>query len=204
MIARTANATERTDLWPMLINAYSDFDNYQAWTAREIPVVICDPAWTRAMSADPIWTPTPARDHVEAASPTSRGSLPDAPARHFGDFRALLAWSVGDLDTFWRTVWEYFDVLADGGAQIALASREMPGATWFPGASLNYVEQVFRDRPPGGLAIIELDETGRHIELTWAELQARTAWLRGLDATRPSASHRATGSWPTCPTPPRQ
>jgi deazaflavin-dependent oxidoreductase (nitroreductase family) len=44
MIARTANASERTELWPKLIAAYSDFDNYQSWTEREIPVVICEPA----------------------------------------------------------------------------------------------------------------------------------------------------------------
>ena len=28
-----------------------------------------------------------------------------------------------------------------------LADREMPGASWFPGASLSYAEHVFRDRP---------------------------------------------------------
>jgi deazaflavin-dependent oxidoreductase (nitroreductase family) len=44
MVARTANPTERTELWPKLIAAYSDFDNYQSWTEREIPVIICEPA----------------------------------------------------------------------------------------------------------------------------------------------------------------
>jgi deazaflavin-dependent oxidoreductase (nitroreductase family) len=43
MTARTASPSERTELWPKLVAAYSDFDNYQAWTEREIPVVICEP-----------------------------------------------------------------------------------------------------------------------------------------------------------------
>jgi deazaflavin-dependent oxidoreductase (nitroreductase family) len=39
--ARTATKAERTRLWPQLIDLYADFDSYQSWTDREIPVVIC-------------------------------------------------------------------------------------------------------------------------------------------------------------------
>ncbi|MCW2785770.1 MAG: nitroreductase [Marmoricola sp.] len=41
--ARTANPDERTAVWPRLVELYADFDNYQAWTDREIPVVILEP-----------------------------------------------------------------------------------------------------------------------------------------------------------------
>lgn len=41
--ARTASADERTALWPRLNEVYADFQRYQKWTEREIPVVICDP-----------------------------------------------------------------------------------------------------------------------------------------------------------------
>ena len=41
--ARTADAGERARLWPVVVDAYADFDNYQAWTEREIPVVILEP-----------------------------------------------------------------------------------------------------------------------------------------------------------------
>jgi deazaflavin-dependent oxidoreductase (nitroreductase family) len=44
MIARTAAPDERARLWPRLVATYADFANYQAWTEREIPVVICEPA----------------------------------------------------------------------------------------------------------------------------------------------------------------
>ncbi|MEV5831253.1 nitroreductase family deazaflavin-dependent oxidoreductase [Spirillospora sp. NPDC052242] len=44
MRARTADADERAALWPRLVEVYADYDNYQSWTDREIPVVICEPA----------------------------------------------------------------------------------------------------------------------------------------------------------------
>ncbi|GIH05444.1 nitroreductase [Rhizocola hellebori] len=42
--ARIADPQERARLWPLLVDAYADFDNYQSWTEREIPVVILQPA----------------------------------------------------------------------------------------------------------------------------------------------------------------
>ena len=42
--ARVAEPDERADLWPRLVDLYADFDDYQSWTEREIPVVILDPA----------------------------------------------------------------------------------------------------------------------------------------------------------------
>lgn len=41
--AITADAEQRTRLWPLLVDAYADFDTYQAWAEREIPVVILRP-----------------------------------------------------------------------------------------------------------------------------------------------------------------
>jgi deazaflavin-dependent oxidoreductase (nitroreductase family) len=41
--ARRANSAERTRLWPLLVELYADFDSYQSWTDRQIPVVICEP-----------------------------------------------------------------------------------------------------------------------------------------------------------------
>jgi F420H(2)-dependent quinone reductase len=41
--ARTASPEERARLWPRLVEMYADYDSYQSWTDREIPVVICEP-----------------------------------------------------------------------------------------------------------------------------------------------------------------
>lgn len=41
--ARVAGPDERAALWPRLVQVYADFENYQSWTEREIPVVILEP-----------------------------------------------------------------------------------------------------------------------------------------------------------------
>ena len=43
MRAHTAGPDERARLWPRLTALYADFENYQSWTEREIPVVVCTP-----------------------------------------------------------------------------------------------------------------------------------------------------------------
>ena len=43
MRARTASPPERAELWPRLVDLYRDYDSYQSWTDREIPVVVLEP-----------------------------------------------------------------------------------------------------------------------------------------------------------------
>ncbi|MFL6090183.1 MAG: nitroreductase family deazaflavin-dependent oxidoreductase [Aeromicrobium sp.] len=42
MIARTASPEEREVLWPQLVQLYPGWADYQTWTDRVIPVVICE------------------------------------------------------------------------------------------------------------------------------------------------------------------
>jgi F420H(2)-dependent quinone reductase len=44
MRARTAGSDERAELWPRLVELYRDYDSYQSWTDREIPVVVLEPS----------------------------------------------------------------------------------------------------------------------------------------------------------------
>lgn len=127
----------------------------------------------------PLWTPDP--DRVARAQLTEFAARAARRAgRPLDDYAALHAWSVEDVDGFWRCVWEHFDVIAAAGSDVALADDRMPGATWFPGARLNYVDQVFRDRPDDGIAVIDADEAGRDQRLTWSELRAAVASVAGL------------------------
>ena len=43
LTARDASEQERAEYWPKLTAFYKGFDDYQSWTDRVIPVVICDP-----------------------------------------------------------------------------------------------------------------------------------------------------------------
>ncbi|HEY6055832.1 MAG TPA: acetyl-coenzyme A synthetase N-terminal domain-containing protein, partial [Gaiellaceae bacterium] len=60
-------------------------------------------------------------------------------ARGFESYEELWRWSVTDLDGFWGSLWEEFEVQASRPYERVLGRREMPGAEWFPGAELSYV-----------------------------------------------------------------
>ena len=92
-----------------------------------------------------------------------------------GDYHALWRWSVADLDGFWSSIWEFFDVRAAEPYTEALASRGMPGAQWFPGARLNYAENLLRDKPDDRVAVIHASELRDLDSLTWAELRDQVA-----------------------------
>jgi deazaflavin-dependent oxidoreductase (nitroreductase family) len=43
MRAHVADPQERAALWPRLVALYPDYDSYQSWTERVIPVVVLEP-----------------------------------------------------------------------------------------------------------------------------------------------------------------
>src|SRR3954464_8324737 len=93
--------------------------------------------------------------------------------RGFSTYAELQRWSVGDLDGFWGSIWDRFSVGERG--DVVLASREMPGAEWFPGTSLNYAEHAFRGRAYDALALIAGGEDREDVSWTWGELRSETA-----------------------------
>jgi acetoacetyl-CoA synthetase len=106
----------------------------------------------------------------------------------FGGYEELWRWSVGDLEGFWSSIWEFFGVAADGDPAPVLGSRGMPGARWFPGASLNYAEHAFAGKADGETAILAASELRGLEEMSWGELRERVAavaaGLRGLGVGR--------------------
>ncbi len=93
----------------------------------------------------------------------------------FSTYDELWRWSVSDLEGFWSSIWEFFDVQADGEVERALGSREMPGAKWFAGTSLNYAEHVFAGKDDAETAILHASELRELSELSWGELRAQVA-----------------------------
>ncbi|MET7778980.1 acetoacetate--CoA ligase [Streptomyces mirabilis] len=91
------------------------------------------------------------------------------------DYQALHHWSVTDLQGFWAAVWEYFDIDAATPYERVLAEETMPGARWFPGATLNYTHHALRNLHPDAPAITALDETGAAYEITGRQLRAQVA-----------------------------
>ena len=52
----------------------------------------------------------------------------------FEDYAALWRWSVDDLEGFWTSVVDYYDIPLRGDRHHVLCDRTMPGARWFEGA----------------------------------------------------------------------
>jgi len=106
----------------------------------------------------------------------------------YDGYPELWQWSVDDLDGFWSAIWEFFGVQADGDPSPVLASREMPGARWFPNTSLNYAEHVFAGKDDEEVAILHASELRELSELRWGDLRAQVAsvaaGLRGLGVGR--------------------
>ncbi len=99
----------------------------------------------------------------------------------FADYRALWTWSTTELDAFWQSIWDFFDIQSPTPRSAALARNVMPGAQWFPGAQLNYARQVLRHVEPahaaGQPAIIGENEKGQVSEISWPELRRQVASL---------------------------
>ena len=97
----------------------------------------------------------------------------------FDTYEELWNWSVTDLEDFWESVWNYFDIQAKTPYHTVLSERKMPGATWFQGATLNYTEHVFRNRDWDKTAIIHTAEVRPELEeVTWGKLYNDTFALQ--------------------------
>jgi acetoacetyl-CoA synthetase len=123
-----------------------------------------------------LWRPTPAQIEATQLAAYQRWLSTERGLR-FDDYAALWSWSVTDVAAFWQTVWEFFDVQAEGSLEPVLTSHAMPGASWYPNARLNYAEHVFRHAQADTPALIARSEDTPTREVLWAELQRDTGAL---------------------------
>ncbi len=106
----------------------------------------------------------------------------------FHSYDELWQWSVTDLEAFWESIWDYFQIEASQGYTRVLTERKMPGAEWFVGAELNYAQHVFRNMTDERPAIVHRAEDEELRDVTWQELYVKTAamaqYLRELGVER--------------------
>jgi acetoacetyl-CoA synthetase len=100
--------------------------------------------------------------------------------RDLGSYDEAWRWSVEDPGAFWRSVWDHFEVIARDLPDGDLVDPRMPGARWFPGATLNYAEHALRlpDRAPGDVVVIGRSQTRAPVELTVEQLRDQVARCR--------------------------
>ena len=126
-------------------------------------------------NAQPLWQPSP-----EAIAATQMDQFRRLVNEQFGlnleDYGALYQWSVDQREDFWRTLWDFSEVIASERGDRVLGRDVMPGAEWFPEAKLNFAENLlrYRDDKP---ALVERLENGARRELSYAELHQRVERL---------------------------
>lgn len=100
-------------------------------------------------------------------------------------YNELWRWSVDNVESFWESMWEYYDIEASATYDQVLSSHAMPGAEdytgttpgrlWFQGAELNYAEHVFRNETNEHPALLFQSERHDLREVTWDELSDQVA-----------------------------
>lgn len=132
--------------------------------------------------AEPLWSP-------DADALTNSGIarylawLQEHRGVRLQGYQELWRWSVRDLARFWSSIWDFEDILASTPPTAVLPDASLPGATWFPGARLNYAEHLLRgldggaprpgDRPAetgDRVALIQVPEDGAAVPVSVAEL----------------------------------
>src|SRR5690606_9114750 len=96
----------------------------------------------------------------------------------FESYADLWEWSVNEKEKFWSAIWDFFGIIGDKGNENVLVGDVMPDVKWFPDATLNYAEHIFRNEKPDKEAIIYQTETRPLGSLTWKELRENTASIR--------------------------
>ena len=155
------------------------------------------------VAQEPIWVPGP--DDVESANLTHYERWLETKGLAVAGltYEQLWRWSVEDLDRFWASLWDYFDISADGTAT-AVHTGTMPHVRWFPGTELSFVEHVLRNQR-AGTAIIDARESedgGVEVarRVSWDQLANEVARVAGvLDELGVRPGHHVVGYLPNIP-----
>ncbi len=149
--------------------------------------------------AEMLWQPSPER--IAGANVTRFAAL--VRERHgvdTGDYAALHRWSIDNRAAFWSAVWEYGAVIGERGEGPVLVDGDrMPGAKWFPGARLNFAENLLRrrDDTPG---IMFRGEDRVRRSLSYRELHDAVSVLaQALRAAGVAKGDRIAGYLPNMP-----
>ncbi len=104
-----------------------------------------------------------------------KATLEEQLGRVFEDYDALWQWSVDNHEDFWKSIWDYFEVISSEPYVQVVDGVHMPGAKWFEGSRLNYVEHIFRAANDEQPAIYHSHELGGLDTMSWKELRESTA-----------------------------
>lgn len=131
----------------------------------------------------PIWTPTPERIAASRLAEFMQ-SVRDEWAVGVDDYASLHRFSVSAPERFWASVWDYCGIIASARGTVVVENPGLlPGARWFPGARLNFAQNLLRRRDDAE-ALVGLAEDAAPRRLSFRELHDQVSRLaQALSAT---------------------
>jgi acetoacetyl-CoA synthetase len=146
-----------------------------------------------------LWRPSAER--IERAVITRYGAwLEQTRGLHFADYQAMWQWSVDDLEGFWSSIVEFFEVRFETPAESVLGDRSMPGAQWFPGAQVSFAEHIFATTQADEIALRFASEVRPLDAWTWRRLRGEVAAIAaGLRAAGVGQGDRVAAYTPNIP-----
>jgi acetoacetyl-CoA synthetase len=124
----------------------------------------------------PLWKPS--EERIQQANVTRFIEyVNQEQGKQIRDYFDLNQWSIDQIPDFWARLWEFAEIKASRGYDRVVDDfNKFPGAKWFPGARLNFAENLLRYRDDR-LAFIFRGETQKAARMTYAELYTSVARL---------------------------
>jgi len=124
----------------------------------------------------PLWVPS-----VDKIMNSNMGRFIEFVNKEYGKnmrtYDELHQWSVDFIPDFWAAMWNFAKVKASKRwDQVVDDLKKFPGTTWFPGARLNFAENLLRYRDDR-VAFIFKGETQKTAAMTYRELYKTVARL---------------------------
>ncbi len=149
----------------------------------------------------PIWTPSDTRIR-QSEIIRFNAFLADHDGVVLADGAALRDWSVTNRAAFWSAIWDFFGVIGDKGPAPWIAGEGLLGERFFPGARLNFAENLL-GLAPGAAdspALIFRGEDKASETWSWGELTAQVSRLQqALKAAGIGVGDRVAGLLPNRP-----
>jgi acetoacetyl-CoA synthetase len=150
---------------------------------------------------NPLWTPS-----ADRIAHTRMTAFMRAVEERYGiavpDYASLYDFSIGRMgrmEEFWRLMWEFGDIRGTMGERVVANPDRMPGASFFPDATLNFAENLLRGSDER-LALIFNGEGQRRSQLTLGELRRQVgAFAAALRHAGVSRGDRVAGYLPNLP-----
>jgi acetoacetyl-CoA synthetase len=116
------------------------------------------------------------------------------------DFASLYRFSIDETEKFWQSFKDFAGVIAETWGTVVLEHGDcMPGARWFPGARLNFAENLLKRRDDDDALIFRGEDRVRR-RMSYAELHAEVSRLaQAMREAGITAGDRIAGMMPNMP-----